>query len=298
MGTGRSQRFGPVEHRRVSLAVVVAAALVAPIAVAYPAAVPWRPAAAFVLVSAAEAKVPPVPAALPIALPELLPPVADPSAADVPDSTIPRVESCRDVAEPDPSDRTAVARMVSQVFRCVASASGLGAVAPASLESGRHRWDGAARWGFRSLADQVAAEAVVVGYCESGGFDPWVLGHDNRYGYGGVFQMGDREWADHAAPGSSKFEPVANVWAAARYFVASRAAGDPWGGWGPWAVVNTDYGGPNAGVRVPALPRFVSTDARYRGTPGPELPAWAVDPWSQEVPPWKGCPISREGMSW
>ena len=139
---------------------------------------------------------------------------------------------------------------------------------------------------------------MVVAYCESGGFDPWVVTHDNTYGYGGVFQMGAREWATFGLREGSKFDPVDNTWTAARYFVAARSDGDRWGGWGPWAVVNTDYGGPNAGVRVPALPRFVSTDRRYRGAPGPELPVWAVDPWSFDVPAWRGCPISRPGMSW
>ncbi len=295
MGSGRSERFGPVERSRASMAMVAGViALVAPIAVAYPPVVPWRPLMGAALVSAAEAELAPSPSIpTPVPVPD---PVPDPSADDAPRRSSLTVEACR---VPDPasgSDRGELARMVWTVFRCVTAASGLDRVEPEGLDTEGHRWDGAARWGFASLADQVAAEAVVVAYCESGGFDPWVLAHDNPYGYGGVFQMGDAEWAVYGE--GSKFDPVGNTWAAARYFVAARADGDPWGGWGPWAVVNTDYGGPNAGVRVPALPRFLSTDPRYRASAGPELPAWAVDPWSHDVPPWKGCPITRPGMSW
>ncbi len=301
MQRGRTERFGPVEPRRARLAMVAAvAAIVAPIAFAYPAEPGWRPATPWLAVSAAEARLPePSPVGPPtLGVPADLPVAPDPSASSAPRGEPRRVEDCGGVTVADPASATAVAQMVHRVFRCVALAAGLGAVPPSVADVGSRTWDGAAAWGFASLADQVAAEAVVVGYCESGGFDPWALGNDNRYGYGGLFQMGDREWTEYGDPASSKFDPVANTVAAARYFVAARAAGDPWEGWGPWAVVNTDYGGPNAGVRVPVLPRFVSTDARYRGAPGPELPVWAVDPWSFEVPPWRGCPLARPGQSW
>jgi hypothetical protein len=110
--------------------------------------------------------------------------------------------------------------------------------------------------------------------------------------------MGRVEMATYGLPGSSKFDIVDNAFAAARYFVAAYHKGDPWGGWGPWAVVNTDYGGPNEGVKVPLLPRFGSSDPAFRRIPGPELPAWAVDPYSWQTPRWAGCPITGAGLQW
>ncbi len=299
METGRSERFGPVEPMRARLAVATAvAAIVAPIALAYPSDGAWQPLAAVPVVSAAEARAAPPPLRVPSGVRTLeLPALPDPSATDPPPGPTPAAECDRFSLADEPST-TDVARMVHRVFRCVAAAAGLGSEPPSIVDLGDQTWDGAEVWGFGSLADQVAAEAVVVGYCESGGFDPWALSHDNRYGYGGLFQLGDREWAEYGREGGSKFDPVDNAVAAARYFVAARAAGDRWEGWGPWAVVNTDYGGPNAGVRVPILPRFLSTDDRERGVAGPELPPWAVDPWAHEVPEWRGCPLARAGQSW
>lgn len=189
-------------------------------------------------------------------------------------------------------DRNLVAQMVHTVFECVASVGGLDDVAPTT--SG---WDAAAIWGFEDMSRQVAAEAVVVGYCESIAFVPSSLSGDNPWGYGGVFQMGDWEMGMFGFPGASKFDPVDNTYSAATYFMSAMRRGAGWGGWGPWAVVNTGYDDEvNDRVKVPVLPRFTSTDPDYRGRRGVELPEWAVDPWSWQVPSFQGCPTT--GRAW
>lgn len=185
-----------------------------------------------------------------------------------------------------------LAQMTHEVFQCVTSVAGFTEKAATSTRS----WDGAGIWGFETLAEQVAAESVVVSYCESIGYDPSAIGSNNQWGYGGVFQMGATEIARFGFPGASKFDPVDNAYAAAVYYVAMDGR-SRWAGWGPWAVVNTGYNDEvNDRVKVPVLPRFTSTDPDYRGRRGVELPAWAVDPWSFEVPSWGGCPTT--GRAW
>lgn len=190
-------------------------------------------------------------------------------------------------------DRNLIAQMTSSLFECVTSVAGLADV-PATSAGG---WDGAALWGFESLADQLGAEAVVVAYCESKGFDARALTHNNPWGYGGLFQMGAKEMALFGFPGASKYDPVDNAYSAATYLVSMIRRGGGWGGWGPWAVVNTSFNDEvNDQVKVPVLPRFVSTDPDYRGRRGPELPAWSVHPEEFEVPSFDGCPFN--GSRW
>lgn len=185
-------------------------------------------------------------------------------------------------------DRNLIAEMTYTMFECVTSVAGFADVVPTS-----DGWDAAGIWGFESLAQQVAAEAVVVGYCESQAFAGFALTSNNPWGYGGVFQMGATEMRRYGFSGASKFDPVDNVYSAATYFVAMNRRGAGWGGWGPWAVVNTGYNDEvNDRVKVPVLPRFTSTDPDYRGRRGTELPAWAVDPWSYSVPAFNGCPTT------
>ena len=189
-------------------------------------------------------------------------------------------------------DRNLVAQLTHTVFECVATAHGYDERAVESTGS----WD-AGIWGFGNMAELIAAEAVVVGYCESIAFEPSAISGDNPWGYGGVFQMGDREMALFGFPGASKFQPADNVYSAATYLLANAERGLPWGGWGPWAVVNTGYNDEvNDKVKIPVLPRFESTDPDYRGRRGVELPRWAVDPWSWEVPSFDGCPFT--GRDW
>ena len=191
-------------------------------------------------------------------------------------------------------DQNLVAQMTHRVFECLSAVQGLDEVSPTSLR----RWNGAAVWGFGSLAEQVAAEAVVVAYCESAGFNPRALTGSNGLGYSGLFQMGRTEMARFGDSGSSRFDPVDNAVGAANYFLFQYRNRNGWGGWSPWAVVNTNFDDEiNNQVKVPVLPRFISTDPEFRGHPGPELPAWAVDPWSWEVPHWSetGCPYNGSG---
>ena len=188
-------------------------------------------------------------------------------------------------------DRNLIAQMTHEVFECLTGVAGLTDVAPTALR----RWNGASRWGFGSLAEQVASEAVVVAYCESVGFDPRALTGANGFGYAGLFQMGSVEMGRFGEAGASRFDPVDSAIAAANYFLFQYRNGAGWGGWSPWAVVNTNFNDEvNDRVKVPVLPRFVSTDPAFRGRPGAELPEWAVDPWTWTVPHWNatGCPYN------
>ena len=189
-------------------------------------------------------------------------------------------------------DRNAIAKMTSSLFECVLSLKGLDEVAPSRVRG----WDGARVWGFESLAEQMAAEAVVVSYCESIGYQHRALTGSNGFGYAGLFQMGRTEMNRFGA-GGSRYDPVDNAYGAVNYLWYQYANRNGWGGWSPWAVVNTNFDDEvNNRVKVPVLPRFASTDPDFRGRRGPELPAWAVDPWTNDVPAWNGCP--HNGGRW
>ena len=185
-------------------------------------------------------------------------------------------------------DRTAIAQMTWSLFDCVLTVKGLDDVAPTQNRT----WNGATRWGFESLAEQMAAEAVVVSYCESIGYRPSALTGTNGYGYGGLFQMGTTEMRRFGA-GGSRFDPVDNAYGAVNYVYYQYSNRNGYGGWSPWAVVNTGFDDEvNNQVKVPILPRFRSVDPDYRGRRGPELPQWAVSPWLNDVPSWQGCPYN------
>ena len=189
-------------------------------------------------------------------------------------------------------DRNAIARMTWSLFDCVLTVKGLDEVAPSRVRG----WDGAAIWGFESLAEQMASEAVVVSYCESIGYRHRALTGSNGFGYAGLFQMGRTEMKRFGA-GGSRYDPVDNAYAAVNYVWHQYANRNGWGGWSPWAVVNTNFDDEvNNRVKVPVLPRFGSTDPEFRGRRGPELPVWAVDPWLNDVPSWNGCP--HNGGRW
>ncbi len=186
-------------------------------------------------------------------------------------------------------DRNAIAQMTHSLFQCLGRVNGLADEPPSKTRS----WDAAAVWGFPDLAAQVAAEAVVVAYCESVGFAGNALNSNNAWGYGGLFQMGTSEMRRFGGSGLSKFDAVDNAYASANYFLFQRRNGAGWGGWSPWAVVNTNFDDDvNNQVKVPVLPRFRSTDPDLAGRRGAELPEWAVDPWSFTVPSWAGCPYN------
>ena len=192
-------------------------------------------------------------------------------------------------------DRNLIAQVTYSVFECITGVAGLDSVSPTSQRS----WDGAEIWGFESLSEQVGAEAIVVAYCESMGFSPRALTGSNGFGYAGLFQMGSREMARFGEPGSSRYDPVDNAIAAANYFLFQYQNKNGWGGWSPWAVVNTNFNDEiNSQVKIPVLPRFASTDSEFKGRRGAELPAWAADPWGWEVPHWSGTGCSFTGRSW
>ena len=184
-------------------------------------------------------------------------------------------------------DRNAIAQMTWSLFDCVLTVNGLDDVAPTRVRG----FDGAAV-GFESLAEQMAAEAVVVSYCESIGYQNRALTGSNGYGYAGLFQMGQTEMRRFGA-GGSRYDPVDNALGAVNYLWYQYANRSGWGGWSPWAVVNTNFNDEvNDRVKVPVLPRFRSTDPEFSGRRGPQLPAWAVDPWLNDVPSWNGCPTN------
>jgi hypothetical protein len=184
-------------------------------------------------------------------------------------------------------DRNAIARMTWSLFDCVLTVKGLHDVAPSRVRG----WDGAAL-GFESLAEQMASEAVVVSYCESIGYQHRALTGSNGFGYAGLFQMGQTEMRRFGA-GGSRYDPLDNAYAAVNYLWYQYANRNGWGGWSPWAVVNTNFNDEvNDRVKVPVLPRFRSTDPEFSGRRGPELPAWAIDPWLNDVPSWNGCPTT------
>ena len=185
-------------------------------------------------------------------------------------------------------DRTAIAQMTWSLFDCVLTVNGLGAVAPTQTRT----WNGATTWGFESLAEQMAAEAVVVSYCESIGYRHSALTGNNGFGYGGLFQMGSTEMRRFGA-GGSRYNVVDNAYGAVNYVYYQYINRNGYGGWSPWAVVNTGFDDEvNNQVKIPILPRFRSVDPEYKGRRGPELPEWAVNPWLSDVPSWQGCPYN------
>lgn len=182
----------------------------------------------------------------------------------------------------NPDDRQSVAYAVKRIFYCKTAAAGLTALAPLG-DSAVYP----ANANYRNLAEQIAAEAVMIAYCESG-----FTSVRNSYGYTGIFQMGGHEFETFSGglPAEMNFDPVANISAAAGYWLngfINYNGGGHWGGWHPWAVVNTDYDGPNDAVQLPIISRFSSTDYPGQYSNG-GIPNWAKAP-EQFWPPSPGC---------
>lgn len=122
-------------------------------------------------------------------------------------------------------------------------------------------------------ADRIAAEAIVVSFCESR-WDPAIVVFDgryrdaphpatgSRYSAAGVFQF-IRKTADRWIPGgyANVTDPRLNIDAAARLYLHNRARG--FGGWDDWACAAANDGF-KVGSVLPGWP----------GGPA-ELPAWA-----------------------
>jgi lysophospholipase L1-like esterase len=193
-----------------------------------------------------------------------------------------------DCAKPvpiNPDDRQSVAYATRHIFYCKLAARGLTALAPVGTNA---YYPASSK--YKNLAEQIASEAVMVAYCESN-FTPSSGVGDK---YTGVFQMGPSEFERFSGglPIEMKGDPQANIAAAAEYWLYGferHSGGGYWGGWGPWAVVNTSYGGSNDAVELPILSRIATT------TPGIEgqysragIPNWATAP-EQFFPPKESC---------
>ena len=201
----------------------------------------------------------------------------------------------------DPDDTRALAELIYETFYCNLAAAGYDSEPPTQ----NSRFDGDAI-GFSNYAQQVASEAVAVGWCESAGFS--AAQSTNAWGYTGVFQMGSGE-TERYIPGADATDVAANILGAARYFLDREGVSHPFQGWTPWAVVNTDFATavdsngnmPNFGVRRPILPRFASTHPQHPREGGAELPAWAINPYQDAFPSdmseTGGCPYTP-GSSW
>lgn len=193
---------------------------------------------------------------------------------------------CSGTVAINPTDKRSVALAIKTVWLCELQANGFGSIAP--VDGPRYP---ASRY-FANLAEQVSSEALVVAYCESG------FNAASGDKYVGVFQMGELEMESYGG-GGSRVDALANIRAAARYFVASYTnnQGRGWAGWGPWAVVNTNYWETNRGVLRPVIGRFPSTRPDTKGQYGPDLPNWAVDP-AQFWSPQSGCGKAYAGEPW
>jgi hypothetical protein len=175
--------------------------------------------------------------------------------------------SCNTMVPINPTDKQSVAIAVKTIFYCELSAAGLTAVAP--IDGPNYP----ARKYFTNLAEQVSSEAVLVAFCESA-FNV-TAGQGGRYV--GLFQMGSDEMSAYGGSPAARIDARANITAAARYWLAGWKT-SKWAGWGPWAVVNTDFWETNRAVLRPAVGRFPSTHPQAVGQYGPDLPTWAIDP--------------------
>jgi hypothetical protein len=176
-------------------------------------------------------------------------------------------------------------------FRCMAKKAGFDSKPATAYANGNGPQV------FANYGEQVAAEAVVIGYCESS-YSKKNATSNNPWGFGGVFQMSDSLTRAYI-PGGNKFDVPNHLIGAAKFFIQEdkkkrQAHGGKFGGWWPWAPVNTSYGGANDAVKVPVLPRFASTQSGYVGlrNPGP-LPNWALDPMKHQVT--GGCSKAFQG---
>lgn len=193
------------------------------------------------------------------------------------------------------SSRALTAQTIYEVFYCEGLVHGLEGEPP----------NASADYGFANKAQQVASEAVVVAWCESGGFEA----ADHGGTYAGLFQIGAGEFADYGPDGGSRTSPTDNIRAAANYFYAGHGS-LPWDGWRPWAVVNTDLADfqdaegnmPNYGVRYPPFQRFASTHPEHSGErTSASMPAWALNPYQERFPTYaetNGCRVLNTGETW
>ena len=190
----------------------------------------------------------------------------------------------------DTGNKQNVALNIKDIWLCELNAAGFNSL---PVDSGPNYM---AENYFENLAQQVSSEAVVVAYCES----TLNFNSGGNGKYQGLFQMGEAEVVKFG-DNTNRLDAINNIRAAARYFVASykNNHGKGWAGWGPWAVVNTNYHETNPNVLVPIIGRFKSTNPERLNQYGPDLPKWAIDPntlWGKG--PSQSCLEIYKGDSW
>ena len=189
--------------------------------------------------------------------------------------------NCLSGVDVDPGSPQSVAVAVKAIWMCKLTAAGL-ATQPARDAGGYQ----ASRWA-KNFAEQIASEAVVVGYCESG-LKPTASSKDGQHR--GVFQMGDAEMKAQGMDPALWADAKRNIGVAADYWIASYRVAQPLEGWRPWAVVNTAWFSKANPARFPVIGRFtaVPPSPEAGSASGVDLPKWAVDPASTWGPV-SGC---------
>jgi hypothetical protein len=189
--------------------------------------------------------------------------------------------NCLAGVDVDPSSPQSVAMAVKSIWTCKLTSAGL-ATQPARDAGGYV----ASRWA-KNFAEQIASEAVVVGYCESG-LKPTASTKDGQHR--GVFQMGDAEMKAQGLDPALWADAKRNIGAAADYWIASYRVAQPLEGWRPWAVVNTAWFSKANPARFPVIGRFAALppSPEAGSASGLDLPKWAIDP-ALEWGPAAGC---------
>lgn len=189
--------------------------------------------------------------------------------------------NCLSGVDVDPSSPQSVAIAVKAIWLCKLSAAGLDNQPP--RDAGRYQASGWAK----SYADQIASEAVVVGYCESG-LKPTAVTKDGLHR--GVFQMGDAELKAQGVDPALWADAKRNIGAAADYWLSTYRVAQPLEGWRPWAVVNTQWFSKANPAKFPVIGRFAAVPPSPEAgvASGLDLPRWAIDPQSNWGPT-AGC---------
>lgn len=178
---------------------------------------------------------------------------------------------CDTLPTVDPTDRRSVAIMVKQLWYCKLAAKGFTSI-PARNGPGQYT---ASQW-FKNLAEQVASEAVLVAFCESG-LNP-------RSGatktYRGLFQMGPSELENSGVDPDQWADAIANASAAAEYWVYGFRTGSNLEGWRAWTPVNTQWYSESNPIEVPIVGRFKARAPSPQAgtTSGLPLPNWSINP--------------------
>lgn len=182
------------------------------------------------------------------------------------------IEGCATPPIIDATNKQSVAQGVRSIWYCELAQNGF-ATMPTRNGPGSYV---ASEW-FKNFAEQVASEAVLVAFCESG----FNAGSGATSTYKGVFQMGDGELRSGGADPRLWADAAVNIRAAARLWLQTYQTANTLEGWSRWAVVNTQWYAPKGNsIQVPVIGRFIArVPSPQAGTAsGQPLPNWAVDP--------------------